>query len=129
MCNLEVGSYSSDVKRMMFNTIIKNLEIGGKAVLDYEVKVQKLRKEGQLLFWEGTGNNYSIAGVEIQLQRNTLKYIIQYYIPSGLFVMVSWVIYSSCFRILSRSTCISFQKFDIDRLQKLFIQFFTFTSY
>ena len=129
MCNLEVGSYSSDVKRMMFNTIIKNLEIGGKAVLDYEVKVQKLRKEDQLLFWEGTGNNYSIAGVEIQLQRNTLKYIIQYYIPSGLFVMVSWVIYSSCFRILSRSTCISFQKFDIDRLQKLFIQFFTFTSY
>ena len=93
MCKLEVGSYSSDVKRMMFNTIIKNLEIGGKAVLDYEVKVEKLRKEDQILFWEGTGNNYSIAGVEIQLQRNTLKYIIQYYIPSGLFVMVSWVIY------------------------------------
>ena len=72
---------------MMFNTIIKNLEIGGKAVLDYDVKVQKLSKEDQLLFWEGTGNNYSIAGVEIQLQRNTLKYIILSTLKDNVFCL------------------------------------------
>ena len=77
---------------MMFNTIIKNLNIGGKAVLDYDVQVRHLKAEDTVFLWDGTGANYSIAGVEIQLQRNTMKYIIQYYIPSGLFVMVSWVI-------------------------------------
>ena len=76
---------------MLFKTIIKNFNIGGKAVLDYEVTIKPLKDKDQIQFWAGTGTNFSIAGLEMKLERNTMKYIIQYYIPSGLFVMVSWV--------------------------------------
>ena len=76
---------------MLFKTIIKNFNIGGTAVLDYKVSIKHLKDEDHVQFWAGTGTNYSIAGLEMTLKRNTLKYIIQYYIPSGLFVMVSWV--------------------------------------
>ena len=32
-----------------------------------------------------------IAGIEMRLTRNMLKYLYIYYLPSGLFVVVSWV--------------------------------------
>ena len=34
---------------------------------------------------------YTIAGVEMKLKRNMMKYLYIYYLPSGLFVVVSWV--------------------------------------
>ncbi len=34
--------------------------------------------------------NFSITGVEIRLDRHYLKYLYVYYLPSGLFVVVSW---------------------------------------
>ena len=81
------------MESMVFKTIIKNLNIGGKAVLDYDVTIQHLDEKDQVYLWAGTGTNYSVAGLEMRLQRNTIKYIIQYYIPSGLFVIVSWVMF------------------------------------
>ena len=35
--------------------------------------------------------NLSSTGLELLLTRNKLKYIPLYYLPSGLFVVVSWV--------------------------------------
>ena len=35
--------------------------------------------------------NLSSTGIELLLTRNKLKYIPLYYLPSGLFVVVSWV--------------------------------------
>ena len=76
---------------MLFKTTIENFDIGGTAVLDYEVTIKHLKEEDQVVFWAGTGTNFSVAGLEIKLERNIHHYIIQYYLPSGLFVVVSWV--------------------------------------
>jgi hypothetical protein len=35
--------------------------------------------------------NYSTAGFELVLTRKMSFYIITYYLPSGLFVVVSWI--------------------------------------
>ena len=35
--------------------------------------------------------NHSEPGIDIKLQRNIFKYVINYYIPSGLLVSISWV--------------------------------------
>ena len=37
------------------------------------------------------GMNYSTAGFEIILSRKMSFYIITYYLPSGLFVVISWI--------------------------------------
>ena len=39
------------------------------------------------------GMNYSTAGFELILTRKMSFYIITYYLPSGLFVGISWVRY------------------------------------
>ena len=39
------------------------------------------------------GMNYSTAGFELILSRKMSFYIITYYLPSGLFVGISWVRY------------------------------------
>ena len=35
--------------------------------------------------------NYSVAGFELTLRRKVSHYIITYYLPSGMFVIVSWI--------------------------------------
>ena len=35
--------------------------------------------------------NFTNAGFDLKMTRFKMKYIINYYIPSGLFVVVSWV--------------------------------------
>ena len=50
----------------------------------------------RIYFWEGTGTNYSLDGFEMVFTRHKLQYIIQYYITSGLLVVVSWV---CCYRM------------------------------
>lgn len=37
------------------------------------------------------GMNYSVAGFRMVLNRKMSFYIVTYYLPSGLFVMVSWI--------------------------------------
>merc|ERR1719189_360479 len=49
----------------------------------------KLREEDRIILYGGT--NYSVTGVEMKLKRNMMKYLYIYYLPSGLFVVVSWV--------------------------------------
>ena len=34
--------------------------------------------------------NYSVAGFRMVMERKISHYVITYYIPSGLFVVVSW---------------------------------------
>ena len=34
--------------------------------------------------------NYSVAGFKLLLERKVSQYVITYYLPSGLFVVVSW---------------------------------------
>ena len=34
--------------------------------------------------------NYSVAGFKLKMERKMTHYVITYYLPSGLFVVVSW---------------------------------------
>jgi hypothetical protein len=43
------------------------------------------------IFVGGVLGNYSLAGFEMVLVRHVMHYIINYYLPSGLFVVVSWI--------------------------------------
>ena len=75
----------------MFKTILNGVTNEGNKVVDYEITVQPLREEDTMYFWEGTGTNYSVGGIEIQFRRKPMPYIIEYYVTSALFVIVSWV--------------------------------------
>ena len=76
---------------MIFISSDDDLELERKVLLDYDIEIKRLRKENRIYFWEGTGTNYSLDGFEMVFMRHKLQYIIQYYITSGLLVVVSWV--------------------------------------
>ena len=59
-------------------------------VLDYDITINKLR-ENDRIFEGGSLGNFSLAGFEMILHRHVSHYIINYYLPSGLFVVVSWI--------------------------------------
>jgi hypothetical protein len=42
-------------------------------------------------FFDFQSENHSLAGFEMILVRHISHYIINYYLPSGLFVVVSWI--------------------------------------
>ena len=60
-----------------------------KSILDYRIHFKALRPEDT--HYMAIGMNYSTAGFEIILSRKMSFYIITYYLPSGLFVGISWV--------------------------------------
>ena len=79
---------------MKLDTILNYNAIGKKTVLDYYLQVEKLKEED--LQWTTDFNlTYSLAGFEMKFQRHATKYLVVYYLPSGLFVVTSWVILSS----------------------------------
>ncbi len=43
------------------------------------------------LYTKRHSSNYSLAGFKISFRRNSLRYLTNYYLPSGMFVVVSWV--------------------------------------
>merc|ERR1712038_1644979 len=59
-------------------------------ILDYKVKLEDLKAADKVLAY-GDSGNYSITGFQMTLTRNVAKYLYIYYLPSGLFVAVSWV--------------------------------------
>ena len=60
-------------------------------LLDHHVDINPLKEKDTMYMWSAVGSNYSLAGFEIQLKRHINEYIIDYYLTSGLFVIVSWV--------------------------------------
>ena len=53
------------------------------------MEIHSLLPHEQYYLPQETGN-YSVAGFRIVIDRKVSHYIITYYIPSGLFVVVSW---------------------------------------
>ena len=50
-------------------------------------RLQALKPEDSFFEWTSINSNYSLTGYEMVLNRNSLKYIVNYYLPSGLFVL------------------------------------------
>ena len=90
ICHFMLGSYSFDDRFMNFELDNSSeIQLNQISNLDYAPSVRYLPKSKQ--FKPYGSLNYSITGCEIRLERNIKQYIVNYYIPSGLFVMVSWV--------------------------------------
>jgi len=89
-CRFRVGSYSYDSSKLLF--ITKNYGYSSKdansIALDYDIQINPLSPEDAVLDYGQLGN-FSLAGFEMVLTRYVSTYIITYYLPSGLFVIVS----------------------------------------
>merc|ERR1719400_1042689 len=91
-CKFRVGSYSYDSSKLLFITKNAGYSSGGtnSIALDYEITIIPLAPEDSVLDYGPLGN-FSLSGFEMRLKRHVSHYIITYYLPSGLFVIVSWI--------------------------------------
>ncbi len=92
-CKFTLGSYSYNDAKMVFLTQEAGYSGNKRAnsiALDYSITISPLNPEDTILDYGNLGN-YSLAGFEMVLHRYVSTYIITYYLPSGLFVVVSWI--------------------------------------
>ena len=89
-CFFEMGSYTYPKEELIFTVLIEGNYIyyNQKDFLcsDFLMNLEKFPTERN----ESTFG-YSITGFQMNLQRNIEKYIFNFYIPSGLMVITSWV--------------------------------------
>jgi len=93
ICKFQVGSYSYEMSRMKFGvSTLGYIQSSGSQsiILDYKISINELKLRDQI-FDAGALGNFSLAGFEMTLERHVMSYIITYYLPSGLFVVVSWI--------------------------------------
>ena len=92
-CLFQIGDYHYDDTNIRYSSIPPNYP--GKeertVLLQYDIDIKPLKKKDTVFRWPAIGSNYSLAGFEIHLTRHVKEYIIDYYLTSGLFVIVSWV--------------------------------------
>ena len=91
ICPFQIGSYAYNSSFITFglNHLAKNNQIS-TSVLDYNSEITTLSKEFTEFEWS-FGGNFNITGFQLILERKIYNYIINFYLPSGLFVIVSWV--------------------------------------
>ena len=95
-CKFKMGSFSYHLEQITFTTkklFLHHKKRRDSAVSDYIPTMSHLSDADKILIRDdGLINiSYSIAGFELKLVRNSLKYYFNYYLPSGLFTVVSWV--------------------------------------
>lgn len=76
-------------KMVFVNEFVPNEADAIKSILDYEIEINDLRPDQT--HYLALGMNYSVAGFEMILHRKISFYVVTYYLPSGLFVVVSWI--------------------------------------
>ena len=82
-CGIYFTSFGHNIS--MINLTMSTLEfIEGKNLLDYSFDV---KPDYRVQWWK-----HSETGLNITLKRNMNKYILNYYIPTGLLVSITWVI-------------------------------------
>ena len=60
-----------------------------RSILDYDINIYPLNPEDTS--YTALNMNYSVAGFQLVLTRKASFYVVTYYLPSGLFVVVSWI--------------------------------------
>ena len=91
ICYFTLGSLTSlATSNQNFTLGILNFEPSAQVTaLDYYVQVNELPYSKQIKVDGGIVKQRT--GFEIQLDRNIMSYLIDYYIPSGILVVASWV--------------------------------------
>ena len=85
-----MGSYLYSANQITFVLDALNQDTKRKNVLLEYMRVVPLHAVEDIFHWRDIGN-YSICGFRIQIKRRSFKFIFNNYIPSALFVLVSWV--------------------------------------
>lgn len=86
-----MASYAYGLEKMQYSTNLLTFNVSKRnTIQDYEISIIPLREESLIFTWLDIAN-YSRTGFEFVLSRYTMKYIVNYYLPSGLFVVTSWV--------------------------------------
>ena len=89
-CQFALGSYSHKFNEMSFS-IYKFENLVAKktsTILDYDVTLERI-DQGNISFAED--ELYSTVGFRILLTRRFKKYLTNFYLPSLIFVIVSWM--------------------------------------
>ena len=60
-----------------------------RSILDYDIEIYPLAPEDKQ--YSALNMNYSVSGFKLVLARKVSFYVVTYYLPSGLFVVVSWI--------------------------------------
>ena len=89
VCKFRVGSFNYPMNKIVFSNELIPEDTIIKSILDYRITFNPLRAEDT--HYMALGMNYSTAGFELILSRKMSFYIITYYLPSGLFLGISWV--------------------------------------
>jgi len=88
----KVGSFNYAIDKMVFHDVfLPEKENAMKSVLDYDITISRLKPKDTYFTPSTLNMNYSVAGFELVLARKMTFYVITYYLPSGLFVVVSWI--------------------------------------
>jgi hypothetical protein len=48
-------------------------------------------EEKDRIYIDNWGWNYSVTGIDIWLNRYTTPFLLQFYLPSAMFVLISWI--------------------------------------
>ena len=123
ICIFRFGSFAYHNDQMTYKTnklILNHKGRAESAVSDYSVSVSDLPDVYKLYLWEeGLNITYSIAGFQMKLMRHSMKYFFNYYLPSGLFTVVSWVDKSLrliiLFKALSNCSCLLTPMFCLEK--------------
>jgi len=89
VCKFKVGSFNYPMSKMTFLAEFVPEDESIKSILDYRITFNKLDERDT--HYMAIGMNYSVTGFELILTRKMSFYIVTYYLPSGLFVVVSWI--------------------------------------
>ena len=95
-CKFQIGSYSYDNSQMDFISL--NIKFNNQNEQQYNdnhftlwhVKLKRLSAADSILIFEGLGN-FSLGGGEFLLRRHVSTYIVGYYLPSGIIIILSWI--------------------------------------
>ncbi|XP_023335266.1 glycine receptor subunit alpha-3 [Eurytemora carolleeae] len=89
VCKFQVGSFNYDMSKMAFQNEFVPKDTSIKSILDYQIAFSALKDRDT--HYMAIGMNYSATGFELVLTRKMSFYVVTYYLPSGLFVIVSWI--------------------------------------
>ncbi|TRY73728.1 hypothetical protein TCAL_02532 [Tigriopus californicus] len=87
-CKFNVGSYIHDATQIFFNGTFGH-DVKNQRAQQYEIGILPLDDADKTIVW--VNRNYSQTGFKINLIRRRTPVLLQTYLPSGLFVIVSWI--------------------------------------
>ncbi|TRY80782.1 hypothetical protein TCAL_13054 [Tigriopus californicus] len=87
VCHLKLTSFSHDTNEMILNGGYTYNQDNQRA-LPFKVAISRMKDSD---VYRGHNSNYSMFALEIRLRRYVSPYILSCFLPTGIFVVVSWV--------------------------------------